>query len=185
MQKPHREIQLDVIALREQWRQRGDYNCFWSGPDNDRGLRLTPTIESGRVFVDVQIEKFHSGFPGIANGGVSFTILDGMMSWYLMSQLGRGGFTKTAALTYFAPLHVGRKYRFEVTESRDEQNSSTNFRVIGKVFSIRDDKIGSRPLIEMSADFFLPDRETARSVLGVELGAEGEILFPEKERQPL
>lgn len=175
------EIKKDVLALRENWRKRPEYNCFWSGPDNERGLRLTPTIEPGRVFVDLKIETFHSGFPGIANGGVSFTILDGMMSWYLMSHLGRGGFTKTASLSYFAPLHVGKTYRFEVTASSEAEHTIGSFKLTGQVFSIKDsdNTISTKPLLTVEADFFLPDRKTAEQVLRIPLGSEGEELFPE------
>lgn len=175
------EIKKNVFALREAWRKRPDYNCFWSGPDNERGLRLTPTIEPGRVFVDLKIETFHSGFPGIANGGVSFTILDGMMSWYLMSHLGRGGFTKTASLSYFAPLHVGKTYRFEVTAAEVPNQTPANFKLTGQVFPVKDtdNTVGTKPLLVMEADFFLPDRKTAEAVLRTTLGTEGEELFPE------
>jgi acyl-coenzyme A thioesterase PaaI-like protein len=173
------QIIKDVFALRESMRGRSDYGCFWSSPDNERGLRLTPTIEPGRVFLDLKIEVFHSGFPGIANGGVSFTILDGMMGWYLMSHTGRGGFTKTASLNYLAPLHVGKTYRFEVT-AEESESSADSFKLKGQVFPIKNSvkSIGSRPLLVMTADFALPNRKTAELILQVPLGPEGEDLFP-------
>lgn len=176
------EIKKDVLALRERWRKRPDYNCFWSGPDNDRGLRLTPTIDAGRVSVDVKIETFHTGFPGIANGGVSFTIIDGLMSWYLMSHLGRSGFTKSSTIEYYLPLHLGKTYRFTVKqEGGNEIQSLDDFKLIGQAYEVKNaNEVSSKARLVMRAGFFIPDRETAKKVLQVELGPEGEELFPQE-----
>lgn len=173
------EIVKDVIALREQWKKRDDWDCFWSSPTNSRGLQLTPQIELGRVFLDLEIEKEHSGNPGICNGGVTFTILDGMMSWFLISHLGRSGFTLGSTIKYFAPLHVGKKYRFLVRAAEKGSRTEQKFDLEGVVFSFNGDQVVTdRPFVHMTAPFILPNREMARKVLQVDLGPEGEELFP-------
>ena len=177
------EIKKDVLAMREQWRKRQDYGCFWSSPDNERGLRLTPIIEPGRLYLDLEIERFHSGFPGIANGGVSFTILDGMMSWYLMSHFGRAGFTKNCTVDYFRPLHVGQTYRFQVTAGRTEMGQVTDgtYELLGQVLHkpVAGVVVEAQAHLEMRAVFILPNRATAKKVLKIKLNQDGEELFPE------
>ena len=174
------KIKKDLLKLREKWRQNPDYACFWSSPDNPKGLQLTPTIELGRLYVDMKIERHHSGYPGICNGGIPFTIIDGLMSWYLMSHLGRAGFTKEAKINYYRPLSVSRTYRFEVKHENSESGNALNsFSLKGNVYELNDDKPkDQKPLLSMKADFFLPNRKIAEQVLGVSL--DGEELFPDE-----
>ena len=63
-------VVVDLFEERERWRQQPDYACFWSSPDNPRGLRLTPHVGPGRVWLRLRIEREHSGIQGIAHGGV-------------------------------------------------------------------------------------------------------------------
>jgi acyl-coenzyme A thioesterase PaaI-like protein len=172
------KLLLDLISLRERWRKMENYGCFWSSPDNHRGFRLTPSIEEGKVSVQMEVEREHSGFPGIAQGGVAFTILDGLMGWYVMSHYGRAGFTTQANVEYMAPLVVGKKYLFQAIE--DPENTSLpkgTVKLLGQVFNV---DAAEKPLLQMKATFFLPNRKTAQKVLGIPLGVEGEELFPEE-----
>jgi acyl-coenzyme A thioesterase PaaI-like protein len=168
----------DVLAMRENWRKRADYGCFWSSPDNPVGLKLTPTIEPGRLFVDMVIDRYRTGFPGIAQGGIAFAILDGLMSWYLMSHLGRGGFTKTAEIAYRRPLKVGTSYRFEViAESVNLTSKEAVLR--GDAYETTASK-PEKTCLTMTARFILPSRKLAAMVLGNDLGTDGEELFPDE-----
>ena len=154
------------------------YGCFWSSPDNARGFQLTPEIEPGKVSVEMTVDREQSGFPGIAHGGVAFTILDGLMGWYVMSHYGRAGFTTNSNVEYLAPLLVGKKYFFQAIE--DPENASApkgTVKLIGQVFN---EDSREKPLLQMKANFFLPNRKTAKRVLGIPLGPEGEELFPEE-----
>lgn len=177
MQNPQKPL-LDLIALREKWRKLPNYGCFWSSPDNARGFQLTPTIELGKISVEMTIEREHSGFPGIAQGGVAFTILDGLMGWYVMSHYGRAGFTTQANVEYMAPLVVGQQYLFQAIEDpTNAESPKGTVKVIGQVFnSLSKDK----PCVQIKATFFLPNRKTAQRVLGVPLEEAGEELFPEE-----
>src|SRR5262249_11869682 len=60
-------VVFDILQQREIWRRHPEYACFWSSPDNPRGLRLTPHVEPGRVWLRMRIEREHSGFMGIAH----------------------------------------------------------------------------------------------------------------------
>lgn len=174
MKKP--EIKKDVIALRESWRKLPNYGCFWSSPDNPRGLKLTPQIEPGRISVEMEIEREHSGFPGIAHGGIAYTIIDGLMGWYLMAHEGRAGFTIQMTTQYKAPLKVGGRYLFEV-KSASEGLEEGKISLIGRVFGVADQSRTS--LVEIQGQFILPNRALAKKILGADLGSHGEELFPE------
>ena len=173
--KSQPKLHLDLIALREKWRKMPEYGCFWSSPDNPRGFQLTPTIEEGKLSVEMTVEREHSGFPGIAQGGVAFTILDGLMGWYVMSHYGRAGFTTSANVEYMAPLVVGKRYLFQVTETESDSSKGTVC-LVGHVYHVENRE---KPCLQMKASFFLPNRKTAQRVLGIPLGPEGEELFPE------
>lgn len=173
-------IKKNIIAAREQWRKLPDYGCFWSSPDNEKGFRLTPTVEPGKLWVEMKVERHHSGFPGIAHGGVAFTILDGLMGWFIMAHEGRGGLTTTATTSYKGPLIVGRAYRFEVTEESSEAGAPGRLvRLVGNVFQADAPEHERRALVTMQAQFMLPNRKTAQKILGINLGILGEELFPE------
>lgn len=171
------QILLDLISLREEWRKLEDYCCFWASPDNQRGLRLTPTIEPGKISVEMTIEKEHSGFPGIAHGGIPFTILDGLMGWYVMAHYGRAGFTVKSSIEYFAPLIVGRAYLFQVINDPQILNSTNmNVNLVGQVF---EKNSFNKIFIELKGTYFLPNRKTAEKVLGIPIQNELATMFPD------
>ncbi len=165
---------IDVHSAREAWRKDPDYSCFWSGPDNPRGLRLTPSVEPGRVWVRMRVERDHSGIVGIAHGGITFTILDGLMGWLVMSHLGRVGVTSSATIRYQAPLRVGEEYEFEAVPERTVVEVDDAVQVVGRAFPVgRPD----RSCAEMHATFFLPNRAQAEHILGRPVGTLGDGLF--------
>lgn len=168
-------VRFDLFAQRELWRRHPEYSCFWSSPDNPRGLQLTPTVEAGRVWLRLHIEREHSGFIGIAHGGVTFTILDGMMGWLIMSHLGRAGVTTSATVKYTAPLHVGREYEFEATAMPGEPQSERRIAVRARAFPV------GRPAetcVEIVAEFSLLTREAAEVLLARELDSSELPFFP-------
>lgn len=171
-------IEKDLLALREDWLKNPDYDCFWSSPNNKLGLRLTPKIEPGKLSVEMTIEKHHSGFPGISHGGIPFTVLDGMMSWYLMAHYGRAGFTVGANISYSRPLFVGETYRFEVVRDTSSSPNSKTISLKGQVFALGQTEDTSR-LVLMTAEFFLPDKSQAVRVLGKKTVEAAKDIFPE------
>jgi hypothetical protein len=172
-------IKKDIIALREEWRKLPSYGCFWSSPDNERGLKLTPKIEPGLASVEMTIDREHSGYPGIAHGGIAFTIVDGLMSWYLMSHEGRAGFTTQTTTKYKGPLAVGKRYRFEVTVDQSVPSAPGFSNLIGNAYLVNDQALPRQSLVEIKGQFILPNRALAKKVLGFDLGKHGEELFPE------
>jgi acyl-coenzyme A thioesterase PaaI-like protein len=154
---------LNLITERELWRQNPDYNCFWSGPDNVRGLRLTPVIEPGRVSVRMSIHRDHSGVVGISHGGIPFTILDGLMAWLVMSHLGRIAVTTTATVQYVAPLRVGHEYEFEAVPEPLVEQTEGMLQLRGRVYPVNDP---SSVCVKMKGNFFLLNRVQAAAILG-------------------
>lgn len=174
------KLKLDLFALREKWRKLPDYGCFWSSPDNPKGLQLTPTIEVGKVSVEMLVEREHSGIPGIAHGGIAFTIIDGLMGWYIMSHEGRVGFTTKATTKYFAPLRVGQTYLFEVKSPELPvcESPINSIRLVGTVYQKNVTPEQQKPMVQIEAEFILPNRSMAQKILGIELSDELKELFP-------
>jgi pimeloyl-ACP methyl ester carboxylesterase/acyl-coenzyme A thioesterase PaaI-like protein len=170
-----REPVFDVLRERELWRQHPDYSCFWSGPDNPRGLRLTPRIEPGRVSVRTTIGRDHSGVVGLAHGGIVFTVLDGVMGWLIMSHLGRLGLTRQAHVEYLAPVHVGQEVEFEAVPDPEVPVTAQHVSVLARAYPVG---APDRPCARVRAQFFLPDRSKAEAVLGRTLEGVSANLFP-------
>jgi pimeloyl-ACP methyl ester carboxylesterase/acyl-coenzyme A thioesterase PaaI-like protein len=174
-------VVFDVAAQRELWRRQPGYGCFFSSPDNPRGLQLTPTTDPGRVWLRLVIDRELSGINGIALGGISFTILDGMMGWLLMSNLGRMGVTSSATIRYLAPLRVGTEYEFEAVPELAATNTKTNIALVARAFPV-----GSpgETCVELRAQFALPSREAAELILERALYPDELPLFlaPEDQR---
>jgi len=174
------QIKKDLIAMREIWRKIPDYGCYWSSPDNSRGLKLTPTIKPGKVSVEMVIDREHSGIPGIAHGGIAFTIIDGLMGWYIMSHEGRAGFTTQATTQYKGPLKVGKNYSFEVIlDPNAPTDKQGMISLLGQVFNAGEAEATRRSLVEIRAQFILPNLGLAKKVLGIELNEAFKEWFPE------
>jgi hypothetical protein len=169
------QIVLDVQQERDLWSKHPEFGCFWSDLNNPVGLRLTPTIERGKVWLDFTVGRYHSGIIGIAIGGIPITILDGMMGWFLLSHLGRSGVTTKAVVEYFGPLHVGSTYRFEVTLAEGSTPTFKNIPLVGKVI----DQTKNKELIRFNADFFLPNQAQASKILQKNLDPLLSKYFPE------
>jgi acyl-coenzyme A thioesterase PaaI-like protein len=176
---PEPKIKKDILKMREEWRKLPDYGCFWSSPDNSRGLKLTPKIELGKVSVEMLIEREHSGIPGIAHGGIAFTIIDGLMGWYIISHEGRAGFTTQATTQYRGPLKVGKKYLFEAVVDQAANPQPGTISMLGRVLNA-DNPDPKKSLVEIRAQFILPNRDLAKKVLDMDFGEHFRELFPEK-----
>ena len=168
---------LDVAQLREQWRSVGDYSCFMTSPDNPRGLRLTPTVEPGRATVTLTITPDLSGFPGVAHGGISYTVLDGLMGWYILSHYHRGAFTVETKTRYRKPLMVGKTYLFEVRESPSKSNSDYHLALDGHVYEVIEGKRSHSHLLTMHATFAFATRSIARHMFKDSIFQLGESFF--------
>ena len=174
-------LKVDMLALREEWRHMPEFSCFWSSPDNPQGLRLTPTINPGHVYVDMVIARHLTGFPGIAHGGIAYTILDGLMSWYLMAHLGRGAVTREATVKYLRPLVEGRSYRFQVREPDGGLRWAPDepVHISGNVVeTAAADDPQARVHLLIEGEFILPSRRLAERLMGADVIAKGPDLFP-------
>lgn len=172
------ELKTDLLQLRELWRQLPNYACWFSSPDNPRGLRLTPVIEPGRLWLELEIDKSFTSFPGIAHGGYSYTILDGLMGWYILAHYGRAGVATQTATFYRAPLLLGRRYRFEAVPDEQAEQVPGWVAMAGRVFDPATDPEHQSALVEIRSRFYLPSREQATRILGIQLEPGAEELFP-------
>ena len=172
------KIRRDILRDREKWRTIPGYRGFGSGPDNSQGLRLTPRIELGRVWIRMTIDDAITGYPGIAHGGASFAVLDELMGWLVMSHLGRAGFTTFSTVRYFAPLVAGREYLFQAVPD-GEADLIEYPRRVSLRGSVIEEGRPNMPLIEMRAEMLLASRRLAERILGRSLDPIVAEMFPE------
>jgi acyl-coenzyme A thioesterase PaaI-like protein len=60
------------------------HNCFACGQLNAGGLHLEIHVDERHAWTDVTLSDHFEGWPGIAHGGIVFTILDEVMAWSLV-----------------------------------------------------------------------------------------------------
>jgi hypothetical protein len=105
---------LDIATLRREFVANHEWMDFILSPKNARGLGLVPAVGNGEVYAVTELADSCSGFPGIAHGSIPYGIIDSLMNWYAMAYLGKTGFTRSARIEYFSPIHIGDVYRFSV-----------------------------------------------------------------------
>lgn len=63
-------------------------SCFVCGEENQRGLRLRSWIEDGIVSLEYRTRVEDVGYRHIVHGGISMTLLDEVMTWAAIVELG-------------------------------------------------------------------------------------------------
>jgi acyl-coenzyme A thioesterase PaaI-like protein len=88
------------------------HNCFACGTLNAHGLRLTLHLEPGRSWTELDLDRRFEGWDGIAQGGITATILDEVMAWSLVAS-DNWGVTARLALEFRRPVPVDTRIRAE------------------------------------------------------------------------
>lgn len=84
------------------------YNCFGCAPRNSLGLQMN-FVEEGEDLVSYWEPKKHfQGYHTVLHGGIQFTLMDEIASWFVYSKLGSAGVTSKAEVRYIKPLYVDR-----------------------------------------------------------------------------
>jgi uncharacterized protein (TIGR00369 family) len=84
------------------------YNCFGCSPNNQLGLRMT-FVEEGEDLVSYwDPPKHFQGYLSVLHGGIQFTLMDEIASWFVYARMGSAGVTSKADIRYIKPLYVDR-----------------------------------------------------------------------------
>ena len=81
-------------------------NCFGCGKDNPHGLHLVNRYEGEKSVMELTVDKFHCGFPGILHGGLSFTMLDEVMHYAIFNK-GLESVTVSSQVDFLSPGKEG------------------------------------------------------------------------------
>ena len=67
-----------------------DKFCFACGPGNPHGLGMKIEFDESGSFCRITLAKHFQGWSGIAHGGVVCTLLDEIMAYAVLKQIGQG-----------------------------------------------------------------------------------------------
>ncbi|KAB8039131.1 hypothetical protein GCL60_09760 [Silvanigrella paludirubra] len=115
----------------ETWENKHNYKSYFSSLNNPYGLNAEPKIIDGKFILKYKIEKKHMGIPNFAFGGISFSLLDGLMGWFIMTNYDKIGITLTNTIKYYNPLILNETYIFETRENKKINNNTIS--LIGEV----------------------------------------------------
>jgi acyl-coenzyme A thioesterase PaaI-like protein len=77
-----------------------NYMCFGCAPDNPVGLKLTFYEENGSVFGVWKPNKHYQGYNNVMHGGIQATLMDEVACWFVYTQIGSAGVTKSMDVKY-------------------------------------------------------------------------------------
>lgn len=82
------------------------YKCFGCSPHNPGGLHMQFYLENGDLFGIWHPQSNFEGYGGVLHGGIQATMMDEVASWYIYSQIGTAGVTKSMLVEYISPTRV-------------------------------------------------------------------------------
>jgi len=88
-------------------------SCFVCGEDNQRGLRLRSWIEDGVVSLAYRTRIEDVGYRHIVHGGISMTLLDEVMAWAAIVELGKICVAAEMSTRFRAALEADVEIRVE------------------------------------------------------------------------
>lgn len=87
---------------------KDDNRCFVCGSDNERGLKLSFTVEDGEAYTEFTPPFYFQGYAGILHGGIVSTLLDEVM----VKATKRKVVTVELAVKFIKPVPIGEKVVF-------------------------------------------------------------------------
>jgi acyl-coenzyme A thioesterase PaaI-like protein len=82
------------------------HHCFVCGELNTHGLRLPIHVSHDRAWADLRLGEDHTGWEGVAHGGILAALLDEVMGWALFTK-DAWGVTAQLTTRYRHPVRVG------------------------------------------------------------------------------
>ncbi len=82
--------------------------CFVCGRKNERGLKLTFSVENGGVRAEFTPDATLAGYNDTVHGGIVSALLDEAIVWAAYVATGRFGVTAELNIRFLRPLIVGR-----------------------------------------------------------------------------
>lgn len=143
----------NLRSIIEKWENQHNYKSYFSSLSNDFGLNANPKIVDDSLLLEYKIEKKHMGIPNFAFGGISYSLLDGLMGWYIMCNYNKIGATLTNTIKYHSPLVLGETYLFKVDKYKDI--NINNVCLIGHVYNTE-----KKLCIESKSIFYLKSELT-------------------------
>jgi acyl-coenzyme A thioesterase PaaI-like protein len=86
--------------------------CFGCGPENDRGLKLSPRIEGDMVVADIEFAEWFQGGPGVVHGGGIAAFFDDLMGFVPVAHH-VPAVTARLEIDYRRPIRTGTTIRGE------------------------------------------------------------------------
>ncbi len=82
------------------------YPCFGCSPHNPIGLKLNFYQDGDALYAEWCPGKNYEGYSGVLHGGIQATLMDEIASWFIYSQIGTAGVTKSMEVEYHLPVRV-------------------------------------------------------------------------------
>jgi acyl-coenzyme A thioesterase PaaI-like protein len=98
------------------------YPCFGCSPHNPIGMKLEFYQQGDSLFAEWLPDSNFEGFKGVLHGGIQATLMDEIASWFIYSQIGTAGVTKSMDVQYHFPVRVNEEpilIKANLVEERD------------------------------------------------------------------
>lgn len=107
-------------------RYDSSYQCFGCSPHNESGLKIDFYVENDVFYGKWKSENRFEGYRGVVHGGIQATLMDEAASWYIYSQVGTSGVTKSMEIEYFLPTRINENdILIKVVEEKRDGNEVT------------------------------------------------------------
>lgn len=91
----------------------GGNRCFFCGDENPQGLSMKFFADGEKVFSNLTIPEYLSGWNNIAHGGITSALLDEIMCWTASYFLKKLVLTRSLTIDFIKPVMTGDPIRVE------------------------------------------------------------------------
>jgi acyl-coenzyme A thioesterase PaaI-like protein len=88
------------------------YPCFGCSPHNPIGIKLEFYQDGDALVAEWLPSMNYEGYRGVVHGGIQATLMDEIASWFIYSQIGTAGVTKSMTVDYHFPVRVNGEALF-------------------------------------------------------------------------
>ncbi|HTY25672.1 MAG TPA: PaaI family thioesterase [Desulfomonilaceae bacterium] len=104
-------------------------NCFFCGPRNPIGLRLTfyeTETEPNEVVCRLVPSSLYAGYGKILHGGIQSGLFDEIMGWFSLVLTGQLGVTGSLQIEFLKPLYVEQEIEVRC-QATSQEGARVNF----------------------------------------------------------